>query len=251
MKDEGGLKVFIVDDEAPARKRMRELLVDCAAELPLAVSGEASRGKEALESLSSTPADVVLLDIRMPGMDGLEVARHLEKLTPPPAIIFTTAFDHYAVQAFEVNAIDYLLKPVRKERLLAALKKARSLDAARAQVLAGLSRRTHFSIVERGKVLLVPLDDVIYLRAELKYVTVKTRARDYLVEESLTHLEEEFGERFVRIHRNCLVARAQVEGFARVGEEGGEGHWVTLLKGLDEQLPVSRRQAHVIRELAK
>lgn len=252
------LNVLIVDDEAPARVRLREMLADCHAAAPNRVGGEAATGPEALELLGQLQVDVMLLDIRMPGMDGLEVARHAQKLPAPPAIVFTTAYDAHAMQAFEVNAIDYLLKPVRAERLALALKKARALAPARLQALEDIGRqpRTHLSVVERGKIILVPVDDILYLRAELKYVTVQTAARQHLIEESLTRLEEEFGARFLRIHRNCLVARACIEGFERAshapeGEEGGGSNWVVLLRGLAEKLPVSRRQAHVIREFKR
>ncbi|MEW5943996.1 MAG: LytTR family DNA-binding domain-containing protein [Pseudomonadota bacterium] len=252
------LSVLIVDDEAPARVRLREVLADCRAAIPNAVAGEAATGPEALELLGRLRVDVMLLDIRMPGMDGLEVARHAQKLPAPPAIVFTTAYDSHAMQAFEVSAIDYLLKPVRAERLALALQKARALAPARLQALQQIGRqpRTHLSVAERGRVILVPVGDILYLRAELKYVTVQTPSRQYLVEESLSRLEEEFGERFLRIHRNCLVARACIEGFERTsqaaeGEEGGGSNWVVMLRGLAEKLPVSRRQAHVVREFRR
>jgi two-component system response regulator AlgR len=170
-------------------------------------------------------------------------------MASPPAIIFTTAFDAYAIKAFEVNAIDYLLKPIRRERLIMALGKTRAappvsrdaLDAA-----ANLPRR-HLSVHERGKIHLVPLADVLYLRAELKYVTVRTAEREYLVEESLTKLEEEFGEAFVRIHRNCLIARAAIAGFERNAQESESG-WAVVIRATGEKLPVSRRQQQVVKQ---
>jgi two-component system, LytTR family, response regulator AlgR len=243
------LKVIIVDDELPARNRLKEVLEDCGDKLPVRLLAEASDGIRAVELMNEMAPDVMLLDIRMPGMDGIEVARHAQKLAVPPAVIFTTAFDAYAVKAFELNAIDYLLKPIRRERLLAALQKA----AARRGPAAGLEKlqqnaRSHLSIGERGKVILVPLTEVLYLRAELKYVTIKTAAREHLLEESLTNLEEEFGNYFVRVHRNCLVARNAIAGFERVTQTDGDAGWVVLLKGLDEKLPVSRRQQYIIRE---
>lgn len=249
------MNILIVDDEAPARERLRQLLADCATALPLTVVGEAANGGEALELLAELKVDVLLLDIRMPQMDGLEVAQHVQKLPQPPAVIFTTAYDHYAIEAFEVNAIDYLLKPIRGERLASALKKAGAFSAAQALALQQLSHRprSHLSVLERGKIILVPVEEIVYLRAELKYVTVRTPVHEFLLEESLIRLEQEFAERFVRIHRNCLVARACIEGFERAppgkGDEDASPHWLVLLKGLEEKLPVSRRQQHVVKEL--
>jgi two-component system response regulator AlgR len=244
------LRIAIVDDEAPARNRMRDLLADCAERLPLAVVGEATNGVTALELLARVEADVALLDIRMPEMDGLELAQHLRKLAQPPAVIFTTAYDVYAIRAFELHAIDYLLKPIRAERLHDALIRARGARPARPDVLGDIRQapRTHLSVQERGRILLVPVDEILYLKAELKYVTVRTAAREYLVEESLVRLEQEMGERFVRIHRNCLAARAAIRGFERAADQNGEAHWVVLLDGLDEKLVVSRRQQAIVRE---
>ncbi len=247
------LKVLIVDDEAPARSRLRDLLTDLATEIPLEIAGEAANGREAIDFLSGQPVDVVLLDIRMPEIDGIEVAQHLQKLTHPPAVIFATAYDAYAVQAFDLHAVDYLLKPIRASRLREAFARAREMQAPRMEVLEALrpEARTHLSINERGKVHLVPVGEIVYLKAELKYVTARTAAREYLLEESLTRLEEEFADRFVRVHRNCLVAREAIRGFERVAEPGGEGHWEVLLAGIEERLPVSRRQQHVVREIGK
>lgn len=245
------LRVLIVDDEAPARSRMRDLLADIGAALPVVVAGEAANGREALELAAGT--DVVLLDVRMPGMDGIEVAQHLQKLDPPPAVIFTTAYDAYALQAFEVHAADYLLKPLKAARLQEALSRIRQQPAPSPELLRAMrpAPRSCLSAAERGRVHLIPVADVLFLRAELKYVTVRTAAREYLIEESLTQLEQEFPDRFVRVHRNCLVARAAIRGFERAGGEGGEGPWLVLLAGLDERIPVSRRQQHLVRELAR
>jgi two-component system response regulator AlgR len=246
------LRVVITDDEAPARSRMRDLLQDCAATLPIELVGEAANGRELIELLQERTADLVLLDIRMPEMDGLEAAQHLLKLPEPPKIIFTTAFDAYAVKAFELHAVDYLLKPIRLRRLFDAVTRARALTLLRLDVLKELAPepRTHLSVQERGRVILVPVPDIVYLRAELKYVSIRTAERELLLEESLTRLEQEFASRFVRIHRSCLVAKAHLAGFEKSVEDGENG-WVALLKGLDEKLPVSRRQAHVVREFGK
>jgi two-component system response regulator AlgR len=241
-------RILIADDEAPARARLRDLLDDCRAQFPLAIVDEARNGREVLEIAGREKVDIALLDIRMPLMDGMEAARHLAGLPSPPAIIFTTAFDAYAIKAFEVNAIDYLLKPIRAERLLAALRKASATVPSREALAAAANLpRRHLSVHERGRIHLVALADVLYLRAEQKYVTVRTAAREFLVEESLTRLEEEFGEAFVRVHRNCLVARAAIEGFERNAAESESG-WAVVIRGTGERLAVSRRQQHVVRE---
>ncbi|MFZ2302932.1 MAG: LytTR family DNA-binding domain-containing protein [Gallionella sp.] len=253
------LRVFIVDDEPPARNRLRDLLHDCSDQLALEVVGEAGNGQEALNKLMETPADVVLLDIRMPQMDGIELAQHLNKLPKPllgmakwpPVIIFTTAYDAYAIKAFELHAIDYLLKPIRLGRLFEALTRAREAVPVQTEVLRELlpEPRKFLSIHERGKIHLVPIEQVLFLRAELKYITVRTTEREYLLEESLTALEKEFATRFVRIHRNCIVAKEAIEGFERGGGEEGEGSgWMVKLKGLDELLAISRRQQHIVKE---
>jgi two-component system response regulator AlgR len=243
------LRIAIVDDEAPARSRVRDLLAESG--LPLAVVGEAANGRAALELLAGEAADVVLLDVRMPEMDGIELARHLQVLERPPAVVFTTAYDDYAIRAFEVNAVDYLLKPIRLERLKEALERARG-SPPRAAALRELATapRAHLSAQERGRIYLIPVGEVIYLKAELKYVSVRTAAREYLIEESLTRLEQEFGPRFVRVHRNCLVARAAVRGFERA-QQDGDASWEVLLDGVEERIPVSRRQQHVVREFSR
>lgn len=242
------LKVLIADDEAPARNRLRELLSD----IPNAsLVCEAKNGNEVLALASEAKPDIVLLDIRMPKMDGIEAAEHLQKLDIPPAIIFTTAFDAYAMQAFDMNAVDYLLKPIRLERLQTAINKARALLPAQLAAIKPLQpQRSHFSVIERGRVILVPVIDVIFLRAELKYITVRTKEREYLIEDSLITIEQEFGERFLRLHRNCLVAQASILGYEKRHEADGESHWVALLKDIPDTVAVSRRQHHVLRELA-
>ena len=241
-------RILIADDEAPARSRLRDLLDDCRPEFPLVIVDEARNGREALEIAGREKVDIVLLDVRMPQMDGIETARHLAGLPNPPGIIFTTAFDAYAIKAFEVNAIDYLLKPIRAERLLAALRKAVAASPSREALAAAANQpRRHLSVHERGRIHLVAVADILYLRAEQKYVTVRTVEREHLVEESLTRLEEEFGEAFVRVHRNCLVARAAIEGFERNAAESESG-WAVVIRGTDERLAVSRRQQHVVKE---
>jgi two-component system response regulator AlgR len=189
----------------------------------------------------------------MPDMDGLELARHLLKLPQPPALIFTTAYHEHAIAAFEVHAIDYLVKPVRVQRLLAALQKLprlRPISGAKLERLPAAARR-FLSVTERSRVVLVPIEEVIYLKAELKYITIRTAEREYLLEESLTKLEEEFGQRFVRVHRNCLVARDAIRGFERHLSAEGDAHWEVLLRGVPEALPVSRRQQYIVREIGR
>ncbi|KIN91130.1 LytR/AlgR family response regulator transcription factor [Thauera sp. SWB20] len=249
------LRVLVVDDEAPARARLRDLLGDVAGQQPNAIVGMAANGVEALRLLDSAAADVVLADIRMPVMDGVELARHLARLPAPPALVFVTAYDQYAVQAFELAAVDYLLKPVRAQRLAAALERVRARRAPpAADVLATLATRArrHFSVAECGRILLVPVAEVLYLRAELKYVTARTAAREYVLDESLVQIEQEFPRSFLRLHRNCLVALAAVAGVERAAERDGqkeaEPRWEVLLRDLPERLPVSRRQWPAVRQ---
>lgn len=259
-------RILIVDDEPPARSRLRMLLEDLRAEWPNEVVGEAGDGRTALDLVQSAAPDIVLLDVQMPGMTGIEAAQHLAHLEAPPAVVFVTAFDDFAVQAFEVNAFDYLMKPVRAERLKGALEKAVQLRAAHkelanraAQLAAGTqSRRSNLAVYERGRLILVPIDAIVYLKAEMKYVTIRTRERDYLTEESLVSLEQEFADRFIRVHRNALVSRNAIAGFTRVThndpddpDAGGEGHWEVMLRDVPERLPVSRRQWSQVRALVR
>jgi two-component system, LytTR family, response regulator AlgR len=245
------LRVFIADDEEPARSRLKELLGDIAAEVPTSVVGEASHGLEALERVPGSGAQVLLADIQMPGMGGLELARHLAGLEKAPAVVFITAHDRHAVEAFELNAIDYLLKPVRASRLAAALKKAAAaaVPPGREQLAnAAQEAREYLSVAERNRIVLVPVRDIVFLRAELKYVTVRTAAREHLIEEALVALEREFAGRLVRIHRNCLVARAAIKGFER-NPNDEDAQWLVVLEGVPDKLPVSRRQWPSVREL--
>ena len=245
------MRIFIADDEAPARERLKALLEDIAPEVETTVAGEAKNGLEVLERLPASGAQVLLLDIQMPGMGGLEVARHLAQLPEAPTVVFVTAHDRHAVEAFELNALDYLLKPVRATRLAAALKKAAAGAAPGREQLARAASgaREYLSVVERHRILLVPVRDVLFLRAEQKYVTLRTRSQEHLIEESLVALEREFSSRFVRIHRNCLVARAAIRGFERGAGGEEDPHWLVVLDGVAERLPVSRRQWPGLREL--
>jgi two-component system, LytTR family, response regulator AlgR len=239
------LKILIADDEAPARNRLKDLLGDIAN---VSVIAEAKNGKQAIDLAIEKQPNLLLLDIRMPLMDGLEAAEHAQKLEPKPHIIFTTAYDAYAIRAFDLNAIDYLLKPIRLERLQAAIEKVQAVQPRSIEALKPLQKtRSHLSIHERGRVLLVPVEDIIYCRAELKYVTLRTSEREYLLEESLTNLEIEFSEVFVRLHRNCLVAQQYINGYEKRADEKGDAQWHAILKGVPDTIAVSRRHQHLIR----
>ena len=239
------LRVLIVDDEPLARSRLRTLLGDCRA--PAAqVAGEAANAADAMAQLAHQRFDVALLDIHLPGADGMQLAQALRALAEPPAVVFVTAHTEYAVRAFEIEALDYLTKPVRLERLQAALQKAERLTQAERGPEAD-STVESLLISERGRTLRVPLAEVLYLRAELKYVTVRTASASHLLDGSLSQLEERWGERFVRIHRNALVARAAMRALVRhVDADEGEG-WAVQLAGVDEALAVSRRQLAAVR----
>lgn len=243
------LRILIADDEQPARVRLREVLADCAHAIPFEVVGEAATGLEAFVAVQKQPVDVLLLDIRMPDMDGLECATHLNRLEAPPAIIFCTAYDAYACQAFEQNAVDYLLKPVRAERLLRALHRAQRLNSTALDALraSDAAIRTHLAVPERGRVKLVPVADILYLKAEQKYVSVRTVDAEYLIEDPLTRLEAEFGDTFVRVHRSCLVARARIRRLGKAST--AEDSHVLELDGLAEPIGVSRRQYTQLRDL--
>jgi two-component system, LytTR family, response regulator AlgR len=257
-------RILIVDDEAPARARLADLLSDIAADFPHVVVGQAADGRAALDRLAEVPAEIALIDVQMPGMTGIELARHLGALPDPPAIVFVTAFDEYAVKAFEVHALDYLMKPVRAARLLEALARVRTMTARQAPAIAAAAResgaalgrkRESIAVVERGRVMLIPVEAIVYLKAELKYITIRTVDREYLTEEPLVDLENEFADRFVRVHRNALVARRAIAGFERVesieGDTVGEPHWVVTLRDVAERLPVSRRQWPIVKEMMR
>ena len=245
------MRVLIADDEPLARERLRDLL----AEQPgIELVAEAGDGREALHACAQHHPDLVLLDIAMPGIDGLETARHLAAFEPRPAVVFCTAFDAHALSAFEAEAIDYLVKPVRPERLAAALERARTFAAGRApngDAGEGLAtpdqRRTHLCARLRGSLRLIPIEDVHYLHAEEKYVIVHHARGEDLIEESLKSLEEEFGERFVRIHRNCLVARHEIIELKRAAD----GHVQAVLRHGAHPLEVSRRCVAGLRDTVK
>ncbi|WP_205954887.1 LytR/AlgR family response regulator transcription factor [Pseudoxanthomonas winnipegensis] len=242
------LTVVIADDEPLARERLRTLL----AEQPgTEVVAEVGDGLAALQAVAELRPDLVLLDISMPGVDGLEAARHLAAFDPRPAVVFCTAYDAHALSAFEAAAIDYLMKPVRAERLASALERARTFAAGRstapAPSAAQRQARTHLCARLRGSLRLIPLDDIHYLQAEEKYVVVHHARGEDLIEESLKSLEEEFASRFVRIHRNCLVARHELMELRRVDD----GKVQAVLRHAPAPLEVSRRCVPALRETVK
>lgn len=232
------LSIFIVDDEALARKRLRTLLADCQSELANTVVGEAACSQDALQDGAMQGVDLVLLDIDMPGQDGLACARVLAQRAKPPAVIFVTAHPEHALAAFNVAALDYLLKPVRMARLLEAMKR---LHQSQPQA----STDRFLTVNDRGRVLRVALEQVLYLRAELKYVTLRTREAEYVLTETLSQIEHDFPLDFLRIHRNCLVNRSQIVGFEH---QPTEDRWVAVLWDWSERLAVSRRQSQVVQE---
>ena len=240
------LQVLVVDDESLARSRLKTLLGDCASP-PVTVAGEAGNAAQAMELLRRVAFDAVLLDIHMPGADGLALAQALRSLPKPPAIVFVTAHAEHAVAAFELEAVDYLTKPVRLERLQLALQKVERLGAARGATQVDTAPEV-LLIQDRGRTERVPLLEVLYFKAELKYITVRTAARSYILDASLSELEERHPGQFLRVHRNALVARRAVRALEKhYDPEEGEG-WALRLNGIDELLAVSRRQLSAVRE---
>lgn len=245
------MKALIVDDEPLARARLRELL---KAHDDIEAVFEAEHGARALEIAVATEIDLVLLDIRMPVMDGLETALHFARFDPAPAVVFCTAYEEHALAAFEAHAVDYLLKPVKRERLSAALERARKfvgVPAEPAQIIAAIAslkaKRNQLAARVRGELRLIPIADVLYLQADTKYVEVHSAKEMLLIEDSLVQLEEEFGDLFVRIHRNCLVAKAAISGLAK----STQGEVAITLRQRPDKLEVSRRNVAQVRKLIK
>ena len=246
------MNILIVDDEALARRRLATLLADCGALLPHRVV-EAASSAEALALLTpgdGRGVDLVLLDIHMPGLDGLALAHRLRALAWPPAIVFVTAHTEHAVSAFELEALDYLTKPVRLERLQQALAKAQRLRNAsgHAPTTAAATPGESLLIQDLGRTERVPLAEVLLCKAELKYVTLRTAARSYVLDSTLAELESRHAAHLMRVHRNALVARSAVRALERYFDaEEGEG-WAVRLAGLTDLVPVSRRQVAAVRE---
>jgi len=238
------MNVLIVDDELLARQRLRKMLSTTTG---YQIIGEAETGEDALRKIQAYHPDVVLLDIRMPGMDGIEAASYINRMDKPPAIIFTTAFSDHALSAFETHAIDYLLKPIKQSRLEAALDAAKRMNKAQLSQLRekefGNSRKK-ICVKSRGTLELIPIDEIAYFKADQKYVTLRTAEQEYLIEESLKALEEEFIHLFVRIHRNALVALHMMHGLTK----NHDGHPCISFKDIDDLLEISRRHLPFIRK---
>jgi two-component system response regulator AlgR len=242
------MRVLIADDEPLARERLTALLQEIGGTELVATVGD---GREAVALCEERQVDCALLDVSMPVMDGLEAARHLSQLPAPPAVVFCTAYDDHALAAFEASAVDYVVKPIRRERLATALERARRFTGERfeqvATRLADRPRRTHVCARIRGNLRLVPVDDILYFLAEDKYVVVHWAGGEVLIEESLRSLEEEFGERFVRIHRNCLLAVDRIAGLQRLPD----GRVLADVRGAEAPLEVSRRNLPALRKLVR
>lgn len=242
------MKIIIVDDEPLACERLQRMLTELSGH---ELVDTANNGEEAIAKVEQYEPDIILLDIRMPGMDGLEVAEHLSRLEKPPAIIFTTAYDEHALAAFDAQATAYLLKPIKQLQLQQALERAQSLNKAQLQKLTAETntprQRSHISATNAGHLELIAVSDILYFQADQKYITVCHRDGSVLIEDSLRHLEEEFSDSFIRIHRNALVALQHIKGL----ERGAEGRHYLLLKHCDTSLLISRRHLAEVRKMLK
>lgn len=242
------MKILIADDEKLARLRLISLLEELDSSVEIL---SAENGYQALQKYKQSQAEIILLDIRMPQIDGLQVAHELLKFDNPPAVIFTTAYDTHALQAFEANAVDYLLKPIRKDRLQTALTKARRLKQAQFQTLqknlSQLNTRSHVCVNQGADLHLLAIDEIIYFHADQKYVMAKTAEREYLLDESLKALEEEFSNKFLRIHRNALVSLQHIEEL----HKQADGQVLVTFHDFKETLAVSRRLVAKVRQCFK
>ncbi|MDH3343068.1 MAG: LytTR family DNA-binding domain-containing protein [Gammaproteobacteria bacterium] len=241
------MKILIVDDEQLARQRLLHMLSSANEHT---IVGEAANGEQALTLAQNLKPDLVFMDIRMPGMDGLEAAAYINKLENPPAIIFTTAFSEHALSAFDTNAVGYLLKPIKQEQLDNAIQSASRLNRAQITQLKNdehPNARTKICVKIRGTLELVPIEDIIYFKADQKYITLRTEDHEYLIEESLKALEEEFEDRFTRIHRNALVSEHFINGL----QKNDLGHICLNFKYIDDLLEVSRRHLPMVRKILK
>jgi two-component system response regulator AlgR len=244
------LRVLLVDDEELARVRMRGLVEACPQPVATIV-GECANAAQALVWLQSQSCDLLLLDVHMPGRDGTQLAAELRERAQPLAIVFVTAHAEHALKAFDLEAVDYLTKPVRRERLQAALQRVVQRLALQ-MPQAPASNEPVVVVSDRGRVVRVPVSEVLYLKAELKYVTLRTAEHTYVLDDALSDLEQRLGDRFIRVHRNALVARRAVRALERraiagADEEGGDS-WAVRVAPVDEWLAVSRRQATAVRE---
>jgi two-component system, LytTR family, response regulator AlgR len=243
------MKILIVDDEKLARERLRDLIGDIEGEVEFL---EADNGVDCLALANKESIDIILLDIRMPGMDGLETAYHLAALQPPPAIIFTTAYQDHAIDAFNANAVDYLLKPIRGIRLQEAMERASFINRARLSAIDENSdnikgARSYLSANNQGNIELIPIKEIRYLKADQKYVTACWPGHEVLIDDPLKSLETEFGDHFIRVHRNALVGLSHIEAL----EKDNEGKFHLRLHKVDERIDVSRRHLHDVRQAVK
>jgi len=241
------MRVLIVDDERLARERLMRMV---SALDGYDVAGDAASGSDALEKIGLLDPDIVLLDIRMPGMDGISAGEHIAKLQSPPAIVYCTAFSEHAIEAIGVQAAGYLLKPVRREALATTLSKVGKANKVQVAAVEGVDQkkvRTHISAKTRRGIELVPLNDVCFFQADHKYVTVRHEGGEILIDDTLRDLEDEFGDRLVRIHRNALVMTDHLEGL----ERDMRGHYQVRMKGIEEKLDVSRRHVSGLRRLVQ
>lgn len=238
------MKYLVIDDEFLARARLRELLLRLDPDAEIL---EAENGQQAVEMCESHTPDTALVDIRMPGISGIELVYHLSAMSHSPAVIFTTAYSEYALEAFDANAIDYLLKPVQIDRLRRALQKAHPITKTQTDSLKKTARSMHLSISQKGKIKLVPIQSICYLKAENKYVMVKTPREEYLLNDTLNNLEKELGTSFLRVHRNALISTEHLEGL----EKNDDGQWCVFFRGIPDQIEISRRQTPAIRNWLK
>ncbi len=250
------IKILIVDDESLARERLLALLNDIKNDINRDYQlSQAKNGIEAISQVNQNEPDIILLDIRMPGMSGLEVAQHLMQKENPPAIIFTTAYDEYALKAFESQAVDYLLKPIRQERLEKALSNCSKLNKVQLEQVNVQqdkpSYRGHISSQIRGNILLVPIEDIYCFLADNKYTTVKYDKlgvpSETIIEDTLKSLEQEFELHFLRIHRNALVKKSAIESL----EKQEDGRVLVKIKNIDHNCEVSRRHLSNVRKILK
>ena len=245
------LRVLVVDDEELARVRLRGLVDECPKPM-CSVVGEVGSATQALVWLQSQACDLMLLDVHMPGRDGTQLAAELRQRAQAPAIVFVTAHAEHALKAFDLEAVDYLTKPVRRERLHAALQRVAHRLAIQLPAGSAAPAEPVVVVSDRGRVVRVPVSEVLYLKAELKYVTLRTADHTYVLDDALAELEQRLGDRFIRVHRNALVAKRAVRALERRaiagGEEEGGESWAVRVAPVDEWLAVSRRQATAVRE---
>lgn len=239
------MRILIVDDEELARLRLLDMASSCAEHVGCSVVGEAATGNDALDKMESLRPDLVLVDVSMPGMTGPEFVERAKMHGLSPCVIFVTAHEEFAAKAFDLNAVDYLVKPVRKERFEEALLRAKQRIQTKN---VGSSARANLTCRQRGKVHLVPVDEILFFKADCKYVTAKTRDREFLLEDTLLSLEREFGDKFVRLHRGVLAAKTAISGVERSrGDE--ESDWSAIICGGLDRLPISRRQWGFVKHL--